>query len=115
MRLSEIKGEQALDVVAEIIDPITELALDTELRGKPKIMMIKQALKSHREAVIAILAALDLKTVEEYKESMNLLTLPQQLLEIFNDPEMEMLFQSQSQTDKTSFGSATENTEADEA
>ena len=46
---------------------------------------------------------------------MNLLTLPQQLLEIFNDPEMEMLFQSQSQTDKTSFGSATENTEADEA
>lgn len=115
MRLSEIKGEQALDVIVEILDPITELALDTELRGKPKIMMIKGALKSHREAVIAILAALDLKTVEEYKKSMNLLTLPQQLLEIFNDPEMEMLFQSQSQTDKTSFGSAMENTEADEA
>ena len=115
MRLSEIKGEQALDVIAEIIDPLTELALDKELRGKPKIMMIKGALKSHKDAVIAILAALDLKTVEEYRENMNLYTLPQQLLEIFNDPEMETLFYSQSQTEETSFGSATENTEAHEA
>lgn len=115
MKLSEIKGEQALDVVAEIIDPITELALDAELRGKPKIVMIKQALKSHKDAIISILAALDLKSVEEYKESMNLLTLPQQLMDIFNDPEVELLFGSQSQTDKTSFGSAMENTEAQEA
>ena len=114
MKLSEIKGEQALDVIAEIIDPISELALDTELRGKPKLIMIKQALKSHKQAVIEILAALELKTVDEYMETMNLLTLPQQLMDIFNDPEMALLFDSQSQTDKTSFGSATENTEAEE-
>jgi len=36
-------------------------------------------------------------------------------MDIFNDPEIELLFGSQSQTDKTSFGSATENTEAQEA
>lgn len=95
MKLSDIKGEKAFEVVEEILDPIAEIALDKEFKDKPRIEKIKVALKNHREAVIKILAALELKTVDEYMETLNLLTLPQQLLDIFNDPELSMLFQSQ--------------------
>lgn len=119
MKLSEIKGEAALDAVADIIEPLAKIASDKrfmqELRsGKPKLLLIKFLLKEHKQEVLEILAVLDQKTVEEYMETVNLITLPQQILEAINDPEVAVLFQSQGQTEKTSFGSATENIEASE-
>lgn len=120
MKLSEIKGEQALDVLADIIEPIAEIAMDAEVRemrkaGKPRLLIVRQVIKTHKEALIQILAALDMKTVEEYRETLNLTTLPLQIMEMLNDEHVGELFGLQSQTEKTSFGSAMENTEAQEA
>lgn len=118
MRLSEIEGEQALDILADIIDPIAEIATDEEfgemMRAKvPKIHLVKKMLKDHKKSVIAIMAALDGEKPETYR--FNLLTLPMKILEIVNDPEVEQLFQSQSQmTELPSSGSVTENTEGEE-
>lgn len=119
MKLSEIKGEAAIEAVADIIEPLAKIAGDKgflkEYRSdKPKLLLIKYLLKEHRSEVLEILAVLDQKSVEEYMETVNLVTLPQQILETVNDPEVAVLFQSQSQTDKTSFGSVTESTEASE-
>ena len=120
MRLSDIKGEAALDVICKIIDPLSEIAMDAKFlkdfkAGKPKLMLVKYVITNHKKSLLEILAALDMKSVDEYMETVNLLTLPQQILDIVNDPEIAVLFDSQGQTmEKTSSGSATENTEAAE-
>ena len=119
MRLSEIKGEDAIEVIADIIEPIAIIAADKDFEKerkakKPMLMLVKYVLKKHRQSVIEILAALDMKTVEEYLETVNVVSLPKQIMEALNDPEVMSLFQSQSQTEKTSFGSVMESTEASE-
>lgn len=118
MKLSEIKGEAALDAIVDIIDPVAEIAMDKDFvkdmqSGKPRLLLVKQAIKKHKDAVFKILAILDQKTVEDYKKTVNLVTLPQQILEVLNDPEMAVLFGSQSQeTVETSVGSVSESTGA---
>ena len=116
MRLSDIKGEAALDVFVNIIDPASEILTDDKLqqlvrKNATRMELVKVAIKNHKKAVIEILAALEGKTPEEYEVSV--LTLPAKLIEIFNDPELVSLFQLQGQT-QTSSGSATENIEAEE-
>ena len=115
MRLSDIKGEAALDAFVDIIDPASEIFADAELKrlymaNATKIELVKFAIKNHKKAVIEILAALDGKKPEEFEISV--LTLPAKLLEILNDPEIIGLFQPQGQT-QTSSGSATGNIEGE--
>lgn len=116
MKISEIKGEAALDALAEIIDPATEILNDPEVKtiyksGQPKLLLIKYLLKNHKKPLIKIMATLEGTPVEDYE--FNLITLPVKLLELMNDPDLMVLFQSQGQSEKeTSSGSATESTEA---
>lgn len=111
MRLSEIKGERALDVIADIIEPISEIMADKEvaktMRSGKKSKAISLAIKNHKKAVVEVLAALDGKSVDEYE--CNILSLPKQILDIVNDPAVIELFTSQTQQTSTPFGSATEN------
>lgn len=118
MKLSEYKNMEALELLAEIIGPITEIMGDKEvakcLKKKGKIATaVSIAIKNHKEAVFKLLASLDGKSVEEYE--CNVFTLPQKLLEILNDKELASFFGLQGQTDITALsGSATENTQEKE-
>ena len=117
MKLSEIKGEQALDVLADLIEPASEIMTDkmvvASAKNGQKMRAIKLAIKNHKRAVIEILAALDGAEADEYE--VNVLTLPAKLLEILNDPLVMGLFTSQGQNlEKTSSGSAMENIEGKE-
>lgn len=117
MKLSEIKGEQALDVLADIIEPASEIMTDKAVvdmaRSGKKVKAISSAIKNHKKAIVEILAVLDGKEADEYE--VNVLTLPAKLLEILNDQMVMSLFTSQGQTPgKTSSGSATENIEGKE-
>ena len=128
MKLSDFKGEEALDVLADIIEPLTYVLADEEIQEMrkkaqeakqplPYIKYVTPALRNHKPEIIQILARLERKTVDEYKETMNLLTLPMQVLDLISDPEIQSLFQSQSQipvTPLASSGSVLENTEATE-
>ena len=126
MKLSDYKGEEAIEVLADIIEPLTAILGDKDLRefvadnkGKkiPRIAYIKPILKNHPKEVIEVLAGIEKEPVEEYEKKVNILTLPMKLLELVNDPQMQSLFTSQGQTDmnlKPHSGSATENTEAEE-
>ena len=115
MKLSEIKGEDAIDVLVDIIDPITVISADkaiTEGYGKlSRLEFIKLLLKSHKREVIEIMAGLDRTPVDEYE--VNLITLPSKLAELISDPALASFFPSAGQT-MTSSGSATENTEEEE-
>lgn len=118
MNLSECKNKDALDFWAEIIEPAAEIMGDKEIglilrTGQAPVKAIKVALKRHKEAVIAIMAALEGSTPEEYE--FDAISLPKKVLGIINNQEFKMLFQSQGQTtDKTSSGSVTATTGGDE-
>jgi transaldolase len=81
----------------------------------PYIKFVTPAIRNHKAEIIQILARLQNQTVEEYKAGLSLATLPMQVLEFINDPEIQKLFTSQSQSPETpsaSSGSVTESTEA---
>ena len=116
MKLSDLKNEDAIEALAEIIDPVSEILADQQMiklvnANAKKIAIVKVILKNHSKQIIQILARLDGKTPETYEA--NILTLPAKLLELFNDPAVADLFLSQGQT-VTSSGSATVNTEVKE-
>lgn len=115
MKLMDFRGEDAIDVLAEIIEPVTEIFSDKAIadayRNHAKIATLaKLALKNHKHAVVEILAVCEGKTYDEYVDTITVLTLPLKALELFNDKELVDFFQQQSETmmDESS-GSATEN------
>jgi len=117
MKLSDYKGEEALDILADLIDPVVEISSDkeiaTHLRAREITQAVKAAIKNHKKAIIEILAVLDGEDPATYEPGV--FALPTKLLEILNDPEFINLFQPQGQTtDETSSGSATVNTEESE-
>ena len=117
MKFNELKNEQAIEALADMFDPIVEIASDDAIksaaRDDNKILVVKLMLKNHARSIFELMAASDGVPVDEYE--CNMLTLPAKLLELLNRPEFSFLFPSQSQkTGETSFGSATESIEENE-
>ena len=114
-KLSEYKDEEALDVLADLIDPVVDIFGDTEIadyyRGGNKLLAVKVAIKNHKKSVIEMMAILEGVPVEDYH--CNLLTLPKILLGIFSDPELESFFleQGEEMISDDASGSATESSE----
>ena len=117
MKLSDYKDEEALEVLADLIEPASEIFSDKEIKaaaesGK-RAAAVSVAIKRHKKAVMSILAALDRTPIEEYH--CNIFTLPIMLGEMFNDPNVMALFISAGQTAaQTPSGSRSENIEARE-
>ena len=118
MRLSEFKGEDAIDVLADIIEPIRSIIQDDEVvklwkqKNTKVATAAKVILKEHKHEVIEILAAMERKTYDEYLPEVKVLSLPVKVLEILNDKEFMDFFTQQVKTiSAVSFGDATENTE----
>lgn len=118
MKLSEYKGEKAIEVFADLLEPISEILSDKEVTNGiqadlPKIVIIRKAMKNHAKAIVKILAILDDENPETYE--VNFVTIPIKLMELMNDEALTDLFTSQAQTtEENSSGSATENTEESE-
>ena len=119
MKLSEYKGEQALDILADLMEPAAAIIADKEIaslaqRKAPNIKIVQKIVKTHKAEIIEILAVLDGENPEEYAEKVSVFTLPVKILNLLNDPELKNLFTVQGQKiDNASSGSATENTEAE--
>ena len=129
MKLSDIKGERTLDVIAEIIEPISNIAQDKQAAAlfkrekAPKgmdersfaIEKLKNAaislLKAHKNDIIAILAAIQGIGAEEYAKSLNIAKLVHDFIEIANDSEFINLFISAQSG--ISSGSAPANSKAE--
>lgn len=113
MKLSEFKGDKALDALADLMEPAVEIMSDKnvtkDFKAGKKLHAIKTAIKDHKKAVTMILAILDGADPEKYE--VGLITLPLKLLEVFNDPDVVNLFQSQVETTQPSSTPATVNIE----
>ena len=131
MKLSDIQGDRVFDVIADIIDPIANIAEDKKASAMfrreklpegmtAKRFMMQRArkalpvlLKDHKGDIIAILAAIEGVSTDAYKDALNLVKLSQDTVELLTDDAFIELFLS-AQSENSS-GSAQENTgEADE-
>lgn len=101
MKLSDFKGEKAIEVFADLLEPIAEILKDNEIvalvqtENVKQIDVIKKILKGHSESVVQILAILEGEDPKTYQP--NIIALPKKLIEIFNDEAFIDLFTSQSQ------------------
>ena len=137
MRLSDIKGVDAINTAADLLEPIAliaecegikearkQLAADvkaadaeqdkkkaSKMRLHAKIHFGQRLLKACPEHIIEVFAILNQTPVEEY--DFSLATLPQAIAELMNDPYILQLFGLQSET-PTSSGSAMATTEVEE-
>lgn len=116
-RLREIKGDEAIDVLAELLEYVTVITNDEDIKAllqdEDTVManVVKVALKKYKKEIINILAIMNGVPVEKY--DVNLAVLPQEMLALANDPDVVKLFTSQGQMiSEESSGSATQNTTA---
>lgn len=128
MKLSDIKGEQTLDVIAEVIEPVANLAADKEVaalftrqklpQGMTSneflIARIKKAapklLKKHKEDVITILATIEGISPQEYGANLNLVKLISDCVDLLTDDAFHALFMpAQTSGESVASGSVQEN------
>ena len=130
MRLSDIKGDRTLEVIAEIIDPVANITEDEEASAlfkreklpegmTAKKFLIKRIrksmpvlLKGHKADIIAILSAIEGVSAEEYAGALNLVKLVKDCTDLLTDEVfMELFISAQSENNS---GSAQESIEAPE-
>ena len=114
MKLSQIKGADAIDVLARIIQPIANIALDkdalNEIKLKPvekegktpeqiralAIMRIRDAIPAmlgeHRMDICEIIAAINGKTLDEYINELDFDKLVKDCMDLFTDNELFSFF-----------------------
>lgn len=130
MKLSDIKGDRTLEVIAEIIDPIANIVEDDTASAMfrreklpdgvtAKKFLLQRArkslpvlLKGHKADIISILSSIEGVPSEEYAGALNLVKLLKDCTDLLTDETFSALFIS-AQSEKQS-GSAPENTEAPE-
>lgn len=115
MRILEVRGEEAIVFLADLMMPIQELVSDAEVAHCVETQQLYKAfmfaMKNKPKTVLELLAICEGVPVEEYNPS--LLEIPLKAKEIIENPMVQSLFTSQAQTTETSSGSVTENTEAE--
>lgn len=130
MRLSDIKGDRVFDIIADIIEPISNIAADETVsllfkREKlPEGMSVKTfmlgrvkktvpaILKSYKDDIIKILSTIEGVSKDDYRDSLTLAKLIQDVTELLTDKSFGELFISAQS--EISSGSAQENIEEHE-
>lgn len=113
MKISEYKGEEGLELIADIMIPMIDILSDSELQkyangGVSNVILVQKILKLHTKEVLDIMARIDQEDRETYNPSV--FELPVKLVEIFSQPEIKKLFTSQGRKkDGEPSGPATEN------
>ena len=110
MKLSDVKGDRVLDVVADIIEPIANIAEDDaaaslfrrekvpegETAKSYTIKRLKKGVpalvRGHKADIVAILAAIEGVTPFEYAENLNLLKLIKDFTELLTDEAFLAIF-----------------------
>lgn len=127
MRLSDIKGDRTLDVIADIIDPIASIAEDPDAAElftrkalpdgmTPRGFLLQRArksvpalLKDHKAEVISILSTIEGTSPEEYAGGLNLAKLFKDCVELMTDEAFVVFFTSdESGTGESSSGGNTD-------
>lgn len=114
MKLSDFRGEEAIEVLADIMEPASVIMSDPDVqrmmthKGNSYIKIASYILREHPKDILNMYEPL----TKESKEEATPPKLIRLILDIINDEELRSLFPSQGQDEALkSSGSATENTE----
>lgn len=118
MRISDFKNEDAIELLADLIEPIGDLISHKEVKEaiqskQSKLAIAKVMLSSGKNEVLQILAALNGVPISEF--TCNPITIFKDLLTLLNDPELsevtDFFTSAQTPTIKDASGFVAENTE----
>ena len=121
MRLSDIKGDRVFDVIADIIDPIANIASDETASAlfkreklpegmTAKAFLMERArkavpalLKGHKSDIITVLSTIEGVSADDYRASLTLAKLMQDTAELLTDEAFcELFISAQSGTSSVS-------------
>lgn len=103
MKLSDIRGDRVLDVIADIIDPIANMVQDRDVAAMFRREAVPEGmdardffagrmrkglpvlLKGHKADIIAVMAAIEGVTPERYAESLDFPKLFTDVMELVTD------------------------------
>ena len=115
-KLSEYKDGEALDIIADILEPIVMMTKNEKFMAAvnnkeiARVEKVRVALKECKPEITQILAVLNGLPVSEYHYSVA--SIMADIATLLSDTDFISFFEQQSQkTSDTTFGSATENTE----
>lgn len=125
MKLSDIKGDRVLDVIADIIDPIANMVQDKDVAAMFKREAVPDGmdardffakrmckglpvlLKGHKADIIAVMAAIEGVTPGQYAESLDFPKLFTDVMELVTDDAfLDFLSSSETGKDADAPGSA---------
>lgn len=131
MKLSEVKGDRVLDVIADVIDPIANIVQDKDVAAmfkreavpegmEPREFFAKRMrkglpvlLKGHKSDIIAIMAAIEGVTPEQYAASLDFPKLFTDAMELVTDDAfLDFLSSPKTGKDADAPGSASASFEA---
>lgn len=131
MKLSDIRGDRVLDVIADIIDPIANMVQDKDVaamferKAVPEGMDARDffakrmrkgmpvLLKGHKADIIAIMAAIEGVTPEQYAASLDFPKLFTDVMELVTDDALlDFLSSSGTEKDADAPGAASESSGA---
>lgn len=110
MKLSDVRGERCIEVIADIIEPVASIAQDEEAAAlfrrekcpegmEPSEFVLRRVtaslprlLRGHKADVVAVLAAIEGVTAEEYADGMTLASLVRDVAELLTDEEFAAFF-----------------------
>ena len=100
MRLTDYENEEALELLADILEPAAVIMSDKEIAtmvqsGVPVLVVAPKILRGHQKEVVEIVASLHREKPDTFK--FNAVSLLKDLIDIMNDPELIDLFTSQGQ------------------
>lgn len=114
-KLSDYKGDEAIELWADLLEPLTAIIGDEGVKeaitsGKPKMLIAKEILKTHKEEATQILLRLDPTPLDGLNIILRLVAL---LTDIGQNDEIKSFFGYAEQVKKEneSIGSPTESTE----
>lgn len=117
-RLSDYTGDEAIELWADLLDPISDILTDKDVAkvtqsGAPPIAIAKEILKNHKKEAAEILTRIDPEPLDGLNFIMRLVAI---LVEIGERSDVKAFFgyAAQEKTESESSGSATESTEASE-
>ena len=112
-RILDARGDEALDVLAELLEPVGAIAADPEISkmmqtggGGTMLDLARAMLKSHKAEVVQIMAIDDGVSPEKERGMLTALTIPGRLLKLLSVPAVRDLLFGSAETTPPATGSS---------
>ena len=118
-RILDARGDEALDVLSELIEPASEIVSDEVVvnnlaTGGKKMVAAKKILSDHKESVIQMLAIDDGVSPDDERGLISAATIPFRVLALLANKEIQQLFFGLAGMNQAATGSSAASTSVSE-